>query len=384
MSEQDKNLALLPAGFADLLPPEAQREADAITILMQEFTCFGYSRVKPPLAEFEDSLLGRGPGSALADQTFRLMDPASHRMMGIRPDITIQIARIAASRLASAPRPLRLTYAGDVLRMQSSQQRTERQFCQVGCEIIGSADSQADIEICVLALSGLAALRIRPLTLDLTMPRLVTLLMDEHKIPADKRAGIKDALARRDIESVEKLAGGAAAVLVKLIKDSGPAKKALTTLGDLKLSGQAKDDFEKLKAVHAGVIAAIEQLGLENVSVTIDPVEHKGFDYESGIGFTLFAAGARGELGRGGRYDIAFGNSAETATGFTLYMDEVCRVMTLAAAGNIVFVSSAESWETIRALQGEGWIVLRGMTEKDAPSSCTHEYKGGKIQELKK
>ena len=131
---------------------------------------------------------------------------------------------------------------------------------------------------------------------------------------------------------------------------------------------------------------AIDQMGLEGVSVTIDPVEYKGFEYHCGIGFTLFAAGQRGELGSGGRYDVVFGDRKETesATGFTLYMDTVCRATTLEAPGNIVFVSSAESWETIRALQGEGWIVLRGTTEKDAPASCTHEYRDGKIRELKK
>lgn len=386
MSEQDKNLALLPAGFADLLPPEAQREADAITILMQEFTRFGYSRVKPPLAEFEDSLLGRGPGSALAGQTFRLMDPVSHRMMAIRPDITVQIARIASSRLAGEPRPLRLTYANDVMRMKGSQQRTARQFCQVGCEMIGPDDDEADIEICVLALAGLAALRIRPVTLDLTMPRLVDLILDEHKTPGEQRAGVKDALSRRDIEAVEKLAGGAAEIFTRLLKESGGAEKMLAVLESLKLSGQAQKDFAKLRAVYKGVMGAIDQMGLEGVSVTIDPVEYKGFEYHCGIGFTLFAAGQRGELGSGGRYDVVFGDRKETesATGFTLYMDTVCRATTLEAPGNIVFVSSAESWETIRALQGEGWIVLRGTTEKDAPASCTHEYRDGKIRELKK
>ena len=98
--------ALLPAGLRDLLPPEAETEAAAVETLMDLFAAHGYQRVKPPLLEFEDSLFA-GSGQAVADQTFRLMDPVSHRMMGLRADTTPQVARIATTRLASAPRPLR-------------------------------------------------------------------------------------------------------------------------------------------------------------------------------------------------------------------------------------------------------------------------------------
>ena len=382
MSEQDKNPALLPSGFTDLLPPEAQQEADAITLLMQEFTRFGYSRVKPPLAEFEDSLLGPGPGAALAAQTFRLMDPVSHRMLGLRSDITAQIARIASSRLASAPRPLRLTYANDVLRTKGSQQRTERQFCQVGCEIIGREDDEADIEICVVALVGLAALGIRKVTLDLALPRLVGWIFDEYKIAAGDQAELKEALARRDMDGVRKRGGAAADVFAMLLKESGPAEKALAELEGLKLSSSdARRDVAKLKSVYQGVIKAVGELGLADVLVTIDPVEHKGFEYYSGIGFNLFAAGQRGELGGGGRYNVTFGGrqGSESATGFTLYMDTVRHAMTTPGLRNIVFVSANESWETMRALQGEGWAIIRG----DGIDQCTHEYKNGKVHELK-
>ena len=73
---------------------------------MAAFAAHGYQRVKPPLLEFEDGLLA-GTGAAISDQTFRLMDPDTHRMMGVRADITPQVARIATTRLAGAPRPLR-------------------------------------------------------------------------------------------------------------------------------------------------------------------------------------------------------------------------------------------------------------------------------------
>ncbi len=99
--------ALLPAGLRDVLPPFAAFEAGVIERLMACFAAMGYARVKAPLVEFEDGLLS-GPGAAMTADTFRLMDPVSQRMMGVRADITPQVARIARTRLESAPRPLRL------------------------------------------------------------------------------------------------------------------------------------------------------------------------------------------------------------------------------------------------------------------------------------
>src|SRR5215813_10043670 len=125
--------ALLPAGLRDILPPEAALESATVERLMAAFAAQGYERVKPPLVEFEDSLLS-GSGVAMRPHTFRLMDPVSQRMMGLRADMTLQVARIAVTRLVNAPRPLRLCYAGQVLRVKGDDLRPERQFGQVGAE----------------------------------------------------------------------------------------------------------------------------------------------------------------------------------------------------------------------------------------------------------
>ena len=122
---------LLPAGLADLLPPDAAREARAIDVAIERFAAFGYERVKPPLVEFEESLLG-GPGAALASQTFRLMDPVSQRMMGVRPDMTVQVARIAVTRLKHEPRPLRLSYGGEPAEIDTACDRLAEWFARQG------------------------------------------------------------------------------------------------------------------------------------------------------------------------------------------------------------------------------------------------------------
>ena len=148
--------ALLPDGLRDALAPDAAHEAAMVERLMEAFGRYGYDRVDPPLVEFEDSLLD-GAGQDVALATFRLMDPVSQRMMGVRADMTPQVARIAATRLGKMPRPLRLGYAGPVLRVRGDQLRPERQFYEVGVELIGSDQPGADIEVIALAAEALMA-----------------------------------------------------------------------------------------------------------------------------------------------------------------------------------------------------------------------------------
>src|SRR6202041_1834625 len=148
------NPALLPAGLRDLLPPDAETEASAVEALMTVFASHGYQRVKPPLLEFEDSLLA-GSGAAVAEQTFRLMDSDSQRMMGLRADTTPQVARIAATRLIHAPRPLRLSYAGQCLRVRGSQLAPDRQIAQTGIELIGHDSPDAHAQILLGGAEGL-------------------------------------------------------------------------------------------------------------------------------------------------------------------------------------------------------------------------------------
>ena len=335
MNKDSQTSALLPSGFEDLLPGEAEAEYRAIGMLMDVFSKFGYERVKPPMAEFEDSLLAPGPGAAMADDTFRVMDPVTHRMMGLRSDITAQIARIALSRLSEQPRPLRLTYANDVIRTRASQARTGRQFTQVGCEMIGADDADSDIEICVVALKALAALEIADVTIDFAVPQIVDDIF---------------ASTKKDPEQIDALRHQLA----------GPADKALKALEGIKFSKESKAAVKRLKAVVSGVEEAVDALGLKGVSVTIDPLETKGFEYKDNLAFTLFANGIRGELGRGGRYDIANGDMRESAAGFTFYMDTLRQGLKPMTDKKVKNVSAKTGWAEIQDLQNQGYITVRG------------------------
>ena len=214
--------ALLPPGLFDVLAPEAGHEARIVEHLMAVFAAHGYDRVKPPLIEFEDSLL-YGAGAAMAKQIFRLMDPASQRMMGMRADMTPQVGRIAAVRLRNAARPLRLSYAGQVLRVAGSQLRPERQFGQVGVELIGAEQAAADAETVLLAAEALQAVGVAELTIDLTVPTLVPTLCAAHGVDFHEHTALRQALERKDNAAVAALSGAAPALIAQLMAAAGPA-----------------------------------------------------------------------------------------------------------------------------------------------------------------
>jgi ATP phosphoribosyltransferase regulatory subunit len=230
---------LLPAGLADILPPEAEFEAKVTESLMASFSKFGYERVKPPLVEFEEILLS-GSGSATAQQTFRMMDPVSQRMLGVRADMTLQIARIASTRLSDVPRPIRLSYAGQVLRVKGSDLRPKRQFGQIGAELIGSTAPEADAEVVLMAAEALTDLGVPNLSVDIGLPTLVPAICAalDLNLAADD-GGLKSALNQKDAPAItalsDKIGDTAAAHFSGLLKSVGPANKSLEILNKIDL-----------------------------------------------------------------------------------------------------------------------------------------------------
>jgi ATP phosphoribosyltransferase regulatory subunit len=367
MTEDPPSPALLPAGLADLLPPEAEREAALVEQMAEVFARHGYERVKPPLLEFEDSLFA-GSGAALAEQTFRLMDPVSQRMMGLRADTTPQVARIAATRLARTPRPLRLSYAGQVLRVRGTQLAPARQLPQTGIELIGPDLPEADAEVAAVAAEALAAIGIANPTLDITLPRLAPALLDAAGVEGDARRRLARALDRKDAAAVTELArevGGAALVLPGLLAAAGPADGALAALEDAGLPPAARAIADNAAAVIAALL--VRAPGLR---VTLDPVEFRGFRYHTGVAFTIFGEGTTGEVARGGRYV----SGEEPATGMSLYPDALLRAVMPAAPRLRVFVPAGTDPTAARALRAQGAATVAQLSAADTPASlrCTH------------
>ena len=372
--------ALLPAGMCDVLPPDAEREAAATERLLAYFSARGYDRVKPPLIEFEESLLG-GSGTAMSSQTFRLMDPVSQRMMGVRADMTLQVARIATTRLKKAPRPLRLGYGGQVLRIRGTQMRPERQFAQVGAELLGSWHPQADAEVILMAVEALTDLGVKGLSIDLAMPTLVPAILAKLDLDDDTRTTLRAALNHKDEATVKglskQLGAEACQHLTAMLRATGPASAAVAALDKLKLPEGAAHEWAALTKVIDNIRAAAPDL-----SLTVDPVESRGLEYHSGVTFTIFAIGVRGELGGGGRY--LAGIDGEPATGMTLFMDSVLRGVPQAALKKRLYLPMATDRATARKWRAEGWITLDGLTtEPDAEAEakrlgCSHYLMGGK------
>ena len=375
--------ALLPAGLQDLLPPDAAHEAAILERLVAAFGSFGYARVKPPLMEFEDTLLS-GAGRAVAKESFRLMDPVSQRMMALRADITPQVARIAATRLQAEPRPLRLCYGGQVLRVRGGQLRPERQFGQAGAELIGARQEAGDAEVVVLAVSALEAVGVTGLTADLSLPTLVPAVAKGLSVEAEAAEALRQALDRKDAEAVAQLSGDNGGLFEALLRAAGPADQALAALEALDLPEEGRAEVAKL----ARVVGHIRREAPE-VALTIDPTEHRGFEYHSGISFTFFARDVRGELGRGGRYLAeGFGAQRETSTGFTLYMDTVLRALPNGDGAARVFLPEGADPEAGRKLRAEGWATLAGLEPGvDALAEarrlgCSHVLIDGGLQEI--
>jgi ATP phosphoribosyltransferase regulatory subunit len=351
-----ENAALLPNGLNDLLPPEAEKEARVINLLMGEFSRFGYSRVKPPLVEFEETLLTDGPGKALSAQTFRLMDPVSRRMMGVRADTTAQIARIAQSRLSDTERPLRLSYAADILRVNGSQLRPERQFCQVGCEMIDAGDYRDDVEICLMAVASLSALQIENLSIDLSIPILTYLIFEAYDVELSQQQILDKLLQKRDRDGILDEGATVSPFFVSLMDASGVANEAIAKLKNIDVRTDVKAIIDHLISVYQELTDALVAFGLKDVNITIDPLERRGFEYKSGISFTLFSTQARGELGRGGRYNVC---DSQEAVGFSLYMDSIIEAVEFIDNNKCKNVSAKTSWSDIKKLQAEGYNVSR-------------------------
>src|SRR5947209_13210151 len=231
--------ALLPAGLYDLLPPEAEVEAAVTACLMGVLAAHGYERVKPPLVEFEETLLS-GPGATMASDTFRTMDPISHRMIGVRADMTPQVARIAATRLSHKPRPLRLSYAGQVLRVRGSEMRPERQIGQAGAELIGAGGPAADVETIAVAGEALAAVGVPHLSVDLTLPTLVPAIAEAYEISGERLVALRAALDRKDAAAVARLAGEAGELLARLVAAAGTGAAARAAPDRLELPVRAR------------------------------------------------------------------------------------------------------------------------------------------------
>lgn len=360
---------LLPEGFRDRLPPHAEAAARKARAMLDVMGSHGYARVSPSIAEFEASLSARSGGET-RNRLLRFTDPVSGHTLALRGDLTVQVGRIATTRMADAARPLRLCYHGAILRLRGQQLRPEREVTQIGAELIGSDRVAAALEIVSVAIEALEAAGVTGITVDFTLPDLVDTLAAKAFLLAPEH--VDTVRAELDMKDAGGLTALGAEAYLPLLEATGPFAEAV----------------EKLRAIDAGGALASRIEALETIAealagratITLDPTERHGFEYQSWFGFTLFAEGYAAALGRGGTYAIAKPDgSEEAAVGFSLFPDPLVDAG-MADDAKRVFLPLGHDRAAAVRLRSEGWVTVAALDEQDGAleQSCNHILVGDK------
>lgn len=327
---------LLPENIADVLPSEARKIEELRRAMLDNFRRYGYELVMPPMLEYLESLL-TGTGKDMDLRIFKLVDQLSGRTMGVRADMTTQVARIDAHLLNRAS-VTRLCYAGSVLHTRPSGFHATREPLQIGAEIYGHAGLEADAEIQELALASLALAGISQVRLDLCHVGVLRAIIANDQKAEKNEAELFALLEAKDIPGLRELTRDFDA-------STREALLALPTLyGDASTITRARQTLPNVPGI-AEALAELDQLIqlAEGASVTIDLADLRGYHYHSGVMFAAYVPGLPNAVARGGRYDHvgeAFGR-ARPATGFSMDLRELARL-----------IPSAERTRAIRAPWG--------------------------------
>jgi ATP phosphoribosyltransferase regulatory subunit len=302
--------------------------------------------------------------------------------------MTAQIARIASSRLAHHPRPLRLSYTGQVMRINPDPVNPERQLVQIGAELIGASTIAHDAEVAVMALESLYQAGITALSIDLNIPRLLDVILgmdsaddkdsakETYTIRALRQAvSAKDSKAAGDVDHPQ-------AHIIKTLLDMplNPASYIQKMIAgcDENIPASAREMLNDLADL-AGLILQ----SAPDVSLTIDPLERRGFNYHQGIGFSILASGVRGELGRGGRYRTQSpaqsppqsqkSQPVELSTGVTLYLERVLQAAPASPPADRLYLHKDQGLDQVVSLTRDGYQIIIGDADPADDAACQTE-----------
>ncbi len=375
------NRWLLPEGVEEILPPKAMQLEHLCRTIIDLLSTWGYEFVIPPMIEYLESLL-TGTGEDLDLQTFKLTDQLSGRMMGVRADITPQVARIDA-HLLKRDTPTRLCYLGSVLHARPSRSGETRSPLQVGAELYGHAGVASDIEIVKLMLAILKHVAISQAYIDLGHIGIFRTLSSDSSLSNEQQSVVFEALQRKAKDELKSL--------YKEWKIKDNASKALLDLidlnGDVSVLAEAKKLFKKLSPEVANYVGEIKALAdsikeQSDVTINIDLAELRGYHYHTGMVYTAFVPGKGEGIAFGGRYDdigSAFGR-ARPATGFSLDVKSLLKFQTTKAkVSKRIFapVSNDTSLQKeINKLRSSGKIVvqeLKGQKTTASEMNCDQQ-----------
>ena len=370
---------LLPEHIADVLPAEARRIEELRRGVLDIARSYGCELVMPPLLEHLESLLS-GTGHELDLRTFKLVDQASGRTLGVRADTTPQVARIDA-HLLNRNGVTRLCYCGPVLHTRPAAPHATREPLQFGAETYGHAGLEADLEIIELALDALRHAGLSSLALDKADPRLVRSLLADAPPERRQLDALVEALAAKDVAGVRSLASA----------QSPAVREGLLALTTLYGGVDVLDAARRVLPPLAPIRAALDDLSWlvrhvrsahPDVTVGFDLADLSGYAYYSGARFAVFGAGASDAVARGGRYDevgAVFGRN-RPAVGFSMDLKAVAAA---SAAGQPRRAAIRCAWDedaalraAVRRLRAQGETVvcaLPGHEHEAAEYDCDRE-----------
>jgi ATP phosphoribosyltransferase regulatory subunit len=346
---------LLPEHVEDILPPEASRIEALRNRLLAVFGSFGYELVIPPMLEFIDSLL-TGTGQDLDLRTFKLVDQISGRTMGVRADMTPQVARVDA-HLLNRRGVTRLCYCASVLHAMPRGMTATREPLQIGAEIYGHAGVESDIEIQRLLRATLAAADLGATRLDLGHVGVFRALVRRAGVDAERESDLLEVLRHKDRPGLADLTAG-------LDRESAEALAALAELyGGAEVIDEAARRLPALPEV-TEALDVLRRLARDSSEpVGIDLADLRGYHYHSGVVFAAYAEGLPSAVALGGRYDevgSAFGR-ARPATGFSIDLRELAQasgVRTRRSAILAPWQADAALAARVAALRAAGEVVI--------------------------
>jgi len=357
---------LLPEGIDELLPEQASQLELLRRQLLDMMQSWGYQLVFPPLVEYLDSLL-TGTAKTLDLQTFKLTDQMSGRLMGIRADMTPQVARIAAHTLRKQEGVLRLCYIGNVLQTLPQGQGTSRNPIQLGAEIYGHAGPESDMEILQLMVSVLNTTGVNSeLLLDLGHVGIYRGLAKYAGLNTEQEQELFSALQRKAIPEIEYLL-----TRYQLSQDARSMLLALAELnGGIDVLQQARCVLKNAPdQVHQAldtleVIAAMTTQRLPDLTINFDLSELRGYHYHTGLVFAAYLTGSAQAIATGGRYDDIgedFGH-AQPATGFSIdlktLVNQLLPVNKSKQAIYLPWSDAEEDKKKVEQLREQGEIVI--------------------------
>ena len=359
---------LLPDGIDELLPAQAAQLEQLRRDVLDLYASWGYHLVMPSVVEHLDSLL-TGSGADLQDQTFRFIDQLSGKQLGIRADITPQVARIDAHQLQQQG-TTRLCYVGEVLRTRPDGFSASRSPIQLGAEVYGHAGPESDVEVLCLMMETLRLAGLSEVYLDLGHVGVYRALAETAQLDKDQEASLFEALQRKAKTEIN--------ALLDEFGVKGETRCHLEALADLNGDASVLSVArEQLKGASQAVSDAIEYLEqvsqrlavcMPDASVHIDLAELRAYNYQTGVVFAAFVPGQGNEIARGGRYDHVgekFGR-ARPATGFSTDLKALMALGSreaMSSQGAVVAPAEMddELLAAIAQLRAAGRVVIRAL-----------------------